>query len=530
MSGKPVGVTIVDLAKGFALSEFFPLSHPTFVEALLKLEAALLAHGDDLVLDVAPGGIAVRGETVARRSPHAQRLAVRLSEHGVRELRLRREVGAESLGKLLSAIALPPRVARAAGGLAAALSAAAARGVSINGERVQPAVSAVSTAAPAPSANGKGKPGEMDGIALWSAHDMYQQVQLSARRVESENLDELRTMLRQGSDSERLEALQRLEFVAQWCLQRGMVDRAVSVLLELRGDAEGMAGKNPATRGHVMLAMHRIATRQIIDELVERLGKSRTEAERTALRSTLLHLGADVVTPLVRSLIAASDLSARRAYRDALVELDRVGVPLLEDMIGDERWFVVRNMVGILGEVRSADALEHFARTVKHSDARVRRETIIALSKFGGEEAVPLLAQGLNDAEANLRGTAALGLGLTKAGTAVMPLLTRLAQETDQEAVLEMVRALGRCGDPRAVSALAERATGGGFFSRTPPTSIRLEAVRALGEIGGPAARDVLQRLLRDRTTEVRDAAVKALGGPQPQAQPVPEPMPQQPS
>ena len=510
--GKSVAGMMVDLAKGYALSEFFPLTHPTFVEVLLKLEASLLALGDDLVLSAAPGGIAVGGETVGRRSPHVQRLAARLVEHGVRELRLRHDVGADSLGKLLSAIALPPRVARAVGGLSAALAAAGAHRISVNGERV----SAAGTPASAPRAEPpRGAKADASGIDLWSTHDMYQQVQLSARRVETENLDELRAMLRRGSDSERLEALQRLEFVAQWCLQRGMVERAVAVLLDLRRDAEEMAGKNPATRGHVMLAMHRIATRPIVDDLVARLGKSRTEEERAALRSTLLHLGADVVTPLVRALVAATDLSARRAYRDALVELDRVGVPLLEDMVGDERWFVVRNMVGILGEVRSADALEHFARTVKHSDARVRRETIIALGKFGGEEAVALLAQGLNDSEAALRGTAAMGLGLTKAQTAVQPLLVRLAQETDGEAVIEIVRALGRCGDPRAVPALAERAAGGGFFSRTP-TAMRVEAVRALGDIGGPAARDLLQRLLRDRTPEVRDAALKAIGGAEP--------------
>jgi HEAT repeat protein len=401
-------------------------------------------------------------------------------------------------------------VVKAVGGFAAALSAAGARRVVVDGVRVEPAPAAAPAASAGPAYPGTAA--RADGIALWSAHDMYQQVSLSARRVETEDLEQLRHMLRTGSDSERVEALQRMEFVAQWFLQRGMLDRAVGVLDDLRRDAESMAGKNPATRGHVMLAMHRLASHAVVEELVGRLGRARSEEERAGYRSTLLHLGADVVTPLVRALVGATDLSARRAYRDALVELDRVGVPLLEDMVGDNRWFVVRNMVGILGEVKSADALEHFARTIKHDDARVRRETVIALSKFGGDEAVPLLAQALNDGEAGLRAAAALGLGLTKAQTAVIPLMKRLGQETDQEAVLEILRALGRCGDPRAVPVLAERASAGGFFSRTP-VPVRVEAVSALGQIGGDAARAVLQRLLQDRTAEVRDAALKAIGG-----------------
>ncbi|MFL5385797.1 MAG: HEAT repeat domain-containing protein [Longimicrobiaceae bacterium] len=516
MSGpKTVSAIVVDLAKGHSLSEFYPVVHPTLVAALHKLEDTLLARGEDLHLDVAPGGLAAYGETVARRSPHVQRLAVRLAEHGVRELALRHQVTAESLGRLLSAIALPPRVVAVGGGLVAALSAAGVSKVEVNGRLIEPAPMQVSADPATPRAPGAplGKiGGGLEDVALWSTHDMYQQVQLSARRVETEDLDELRAMLREGSDSERIEALQRLEYVAQWCLERGMVDRAMNVISDLRADADAMARRNPATRGSIMMAMHRIANRTVIEEMVERLGRARTEETRASLRGVLLALGAEVVTPLVRSLVAASDLSARRAYRDALVELDRVGVPLLEDMIGDERWFVVRNMVGILGEIRSADAVEHFARTIRHSDVRVRRETIIALSKFGGEEAVQQLLVGVVDGEASLRAAAALGLGLTKAATAVMALVKRLGEETDLETAVEIVRALGRIGDPRAVQALAERASGGSLFSRTP-LPIRLEAIRALGDIGGEAARAVLHRLMRDRNAEVREAAIKASEG-----------------
>jgi HEAT repeat protein len=349
------------------------------------------------------------------------------------------------------------------------------------------------------------------GIELWSAHDMYEQVRDSAVRVESEDTGELRRLLREGTDSERLSVLGRLEFLAQYCLNHGMVDRGIGLVQDLRRDAEQLRSRNPHVRSMVMLAINRVSARPVIEELVQRLGRARSEEERTGLRSTLLHIGADTVTSLVRELVAARDVSARRAYRDALVALDHVGVPLLEDMVGDERWFVVRNMVGILGEIRSPDAVEHFRRTIEHPDARVRRETVLALSKIGGEEAVPLLARGLNDAEASLRGTAAVRLGLTKLPLAVGPLLTRLQQEGDGEVEMEIVRALGRIGDPRAVPVLAERASGGGFFSRIP-SSIRVEATRALGEIGGEVARAVLQRLLRERNAEVREAALKALG------------------
>lgn len=502
MNGNKSGsALLVDLARGFALSGFYPLKHPTLVQGILKLDAALQARPDDTRLDVNPTGLVLEGEPLARRSPHVERFAARLGEHGVRSLVLRRDMGIESVGRFLSACTLPPRVARAVGGFSAALEAAGAARVAVNGEWIQPRPQAPTIADAGPPA---------DGISLWSAHDMYEQVQLSAQRVATEDTAELRRMLHEGNDSARLEALQRLELVAQYCVQKGEMDRAVVVVDELRRDAEQLHGRDPATRGAVMMAMHRIANHAIVDELVLRLGRTRSDEERTGLRSTLLHLGAEAVSPLVRELTSASDLSARRAYRDTLVALDALGVPLLEDMIGDQRWFVVRNMVGILAEIRSADAAEHFARTIHHADARVRRETILALSKYGDEQAVPLLVKGLGDREPSLRAAAALGLGLTKSQSAVAPLLERLAAETDAEALGEMICALGRIGNPRAIPAISERAGAGGFFSRTPP-QVRVEAVRALGEIGGEAARAVLQRLLRDRNGEVRDAAFKAL-------------------
>ncbi|HYR07977.1 MAG TPA: HEAT repeat domain-containing protein [Longimicrobium sp.] len=502
------GRLLVDLAKAYALSEFYPLTHPTHTQAVLNLAQALLASGELLSLRCTPAGVQLAGGT-APRSAHVDRFVARLCEHGVTSVIIRNDVGSESLGRFLSAVALPPRVVRAAGGLAAALEAAGAARVSIDGAWVQPAAAAHSAFE---NDGAVQVVGGLDdgGIQLWNAHDMYEQVRDSALRVESEDTEELRRLLRQGTDGERLTVMNRLEFLAQYCLTHGLIDRGIGLVQDLRRDAEEMHGRHAATRAMVMLAIHRVSTRAVIEELVQRLGKARTEEERTGLRSTLLHIGADTVSPLVRELVAATDVSARRAYRDALVALDHVGVPLLEDMIGDERWFVVRNMVGILGEIRSADAVEHFRRTVEHSDARVRRETILALAKIGGEEAVPLLAKGLNDKEASLRAAAALGLGLTKLHVAVGPLLNRLPQETDAEVEVEIVRALGRVGDPRAVPVLAERASGGGFFSRIP-TPIRVEAVRALGELGGEPGRAVLQRLLRDRNPEVREAVLKAM-------------------
>lgn len=507
MSPPPVPPPLIrDLAKAYTLSEFYPVTHPTLEQALEKLERDLLAFGGELRVEVEPASLRVGKEWAAWRSAHVARFAARLAGHGVHSLTLRPEtLRADDLGRLLSAAALPVRVARAAGGFVAALSAAGIRGVLVNGVVPEPPKP---TAAPAAGPRG----GVNFDVSLWSAHQVYELVKQTAVRVEQEDLEALRAELVGSPDADRVQLVERMRQTAQWTAGRGRLDEVVALVLRLRADAEELARTAPARRAHVMLALARLGTPAVVEELVARLGRARTEEERAEVQATLLHLGAESVTPLVRALAEAQDRSARRAYRDALVALERVGIPMLADMVGDERWFVVRNMVGILGEIRSAESLEHFARTVQHPDARVRRETVQALTKLGGEEAVPLLVRALGDADPGIRGAAALGLGLCRVAAAVPPLLMRLGQETDAEAETEIVRALGRLGDPRALAPLAERAGAGGWLSRRS-TGARVEAVRALGAIGGERARQVLQGLAGDKSPEVRDAVQRALHG-----------------
>lgn len=507
MPNAPVPPPLIrDLAKAYSLSEFYPVTHPTLEQALEKLERDLLARGGELRVEVEPSSLRVGREWGAWRSAHVSRFATRLAGHGVHSFTVRAdEARADDLGRFLSAAALPVRVVRAAGGFVAALSAAGLRGVRVNGVAPEPP----RASEPAPSAP---RGGVNFDVSLWSAHQMYELVKQTAVRVEQEELESLRRELASASDADRVQLVERLCQTAQWTAGQGRVGEVAELVLRMRTDAEELASTAPARRAHVMLALAKVATPVVVEELVARLGKSRTEEERAELQAALLHAGTQVVTPLVRALSEAQDLSARRAYRDALVALERVGIPLLEDMVGDERWFVVRNMVGILGEIRSAESLEHFARTVQHPDARVRRETVQALTKLGGEESVPLLVRALSDGDAGIRGAAALGLGLSRVPAAVSPLMMRLAHEADAEAVAEIVRALGRLGDPRAVPPLAERAEAGGWLARRPAEA-RVEAVRALGAIGGEAAHAALRRLAADRAPEVRDAVQRALHG-----------------
>ncbi|MGI9190128.1 MAG: HEAT repeat domain-containing protein [Longimicrobiaceae bacterium] len=485
---------LAELARGHLTAGFFPLSHPTAERVMRAIERGLRDAPAPLSLTVEGGGLRLGDETDVLRYPHAAAFAAALDAHGVRRLEMPPGLSAAAVGRLLAGIALAPEVAAAAGGLRVALEAAGAGGVVVDRERVPSRPHALAEGA--------------DPTSLWRAPDVFGETRPGEEPGEAP--EALLQQLRAAGGAAAPELLYRIEVSARDAGRTGSVGNWIETVRQLRREAEQAGTADPVWRAVAMNALARAASRPVIEVLVARLGAARGEDERAEQRSTLVHIGGESVPPLLRALASEQDRLARRTIRDTLVELDRVGVPLAEDPVGDERWFLVRNMVGILGETRGAHALDHLERTAQHPDPRVRRETAYALAKFEDQRAVATLIGLCSDDAAAVRGAAVLGLGLSGSREAVRPLLERLEAERDGGVETEVVRALGRLGDLRAIDALAERTERGGLFSRRP-RELRVEAMLALGAVGGARAAGLLRELADDRDAGIRDAAKQAL-------------------
>ena len=57
-----------------------------------------------------------------------------------------------------------------------------------------------------------------------------------------------------------------------------------------------------------------------------------------------------------KALASTDDRFARRVYVETLIAIGRPCMPVLESMMEDPRWFVVRNGVAVLGEVGGGGA------------------------------------------------------------------------------------------------------------------------------------------------------------------------------
>ena len=222
-------------------------------------------------------------------------------------------------------------------------------------------------------------------------------------------------------------------------------------------------------------------------------------------------IGLELVMAISEVLSDCTDRLARRTLMDAMCAMGATGMAVVEDMIDDERWFVVRNGLAILSEVGGDRAVELVPSSLAHTDARVRKEALLGLAKIGGEDAGMLVYAMLEDPDAEVRLAAATAAGALKVERALKPLLRLLEEEDDPDVTIGILRALGQLGDPGAVTLIGKRAVGS-FFSR-PAADVRIVAYRALLGIGTPHARKLVEGAAHDKEAEVRHAVRDMLRG-----------------
>jgi hypothetical protein len=219
-------------------------------------------------------------------------------------------------------------------------------------------------------------------------------------------------------------------------------------------------------------------------------------------------MGAEAV---VAQLGGATSIAERRVFYDVLRKLDHA-VPVLMRKLTDDRWYVVRNAVELLGALGDVTVEPAVATALGHADERVRRAAALSLAKLGTPSAQRDLYHAMRKVAEPVRHMAATAMVTREGDRAVAGLVEALGRGGDDEAQKAIVMALGRVGTPDAVEALAKTAEqAGGLFGRRRSVAVRVAAVQALGEAGGPTALAALRELTRDPEKQVRGAAIWAM-------------------
>jgi len=260
-------------------------------------------------------------------------------------------------------------------------------------------------------------------------------------------------------------------------------------------------------RAHVM-AIRRLSKPVLLRAVASMIPKK--PERRQHYYEVLARTGDDGADALIEQITQAPTANDRRLLMEVLTVLDDA-VPALSRMLGDSRWFVVRNAADLLGEMVATPAEESLIALLRHADDRVRRSATNALMKLGTTDALRAIYDAVNDASPEVRMQVAAAIANRKDSKTSNTLIRAIDDEPDVDVQLAMIAALGRVATPDAVQKLVRMAEPEGRLFRKKGTNLRVAATQALGEAQTPAAVTALRELLEDKDRDVRETATRAL-------------------
>ena len=504
-----------ELVKLIKAIRFYPPGHPALQGAVTGAHAAfvpLLQEGEQVVCTVRKGGLWLGETQVGASNPLLQKLARFLFARRLQTFLVLPDLTGTDLFTFVRALSLEPTEIQQLGGLPKILHRARVTTLWVNEvdlKRIRSHREELERQKK--NRTGQAETESGDKAAPWLETAEHP----DAGSATEEDLGRLlRALEKEPSDQGYRRLLQQIIPLVRRTLTSGgrpLVLGALTLLSRNSTDQHLSAQRRESSIG----ALRSLATDDVLDYLVATLCvRGQSEDDRQRVVHLLFLLGRNVPRRLMEHLVAETRTQARKFLAEALIRSGPAAVPVLLDHLGDDRWYVVRNAVAVLGGIRAPEAASYLQPQLHHADLRVRREAVRALTRIGGAEAVRILLDTIRTSDADLRLQAILSLGAIR-DPAAIPALLRLIRRPDPflrrlEERKAAVRALGEIGTAAAAPPLI-RLLRRRLWYRRRFAELRVAAALSLGEVDGRDAAAALQRASTDRNTEVARAAAQAL-------------------
>jgi len=264
-------------------------------------------------------------------------------------------------------------------------------------------------------------------------------------------------------------------------------------------------------------------TRQVVDktgeeENVKRISEVLNEKEITdfsSVREYFFSLNWNSIPPVVHMLRDLKDFPARRMVCEVLTEKGKDHLELLEEGISDSRWYVVRNVVSVLGAIGSEKGIRFLKQIIHHPDLRVRREVVTSLFKIPGSEAGVLLSSFLEDEDKRIRILASRGLAQRKEKEALPAVMNILKddqfKDKSPEEKKSMLESFSTLAGEEAIPFLVKMVNKRSWLKRDKHNETRIFAIGALSLIDASEAKEALVQLSKKRNKAIQQACQYAL-------------------
>ncbi|BCO08198.1 hypothetical protein GF1_05740 [Desulfolithobacter dissulfuricans] len=282
-------------------------------------------------------------------------------------------------------------------------------------------------------------------------------------------------------------------------MDSGRYDEAYDVLRQLRDTIADLTDDREQLQGALERVVETIATPSRLEWLVEEYLHQK-EQRRKAGR-LLSVLGRPAAGWLINVLGQSKDRSERRLLLALLLEIGPAARDeLLERLNRDAPWYLLRNIIRLLGEIGDGPCMDAILPYFAHKDLRVKKEVLVAAGKIAGPGLNDFLLYALQHGPRQLLGTVITLIGETGDDRFVTPLYELLEHNpfTNQshrgELERKICRAMGRIGSKKAIPALkgilARRKTPGSTPDKVCETAeIALARIQARNRPGDETSR-----------------------------------------
>jgi hypothetical protein len=515
---------LIKLIKLIKTVRFYPPEHPTLThvgEETAHAFEPLLQNGN-LVLKVRKDGIVYDTETIGREHASIRSLGHFLFTRRVQQLLFLPDLTVRDLIVFARQATLKPADIQAKGGLQELLLNQQAACIWINEldlsviratkERMRHLTETPAAGSELPSKTpGRGEQQIQcrDGITAETTGD----AQLDEHIINQLSLTQILNQL-PGESSER--RFQKLLNRIPTLLVQHLSEQHLPLVLQTFQALTSLLNDRQLSkprRNNAINCLNRTADQNTIIYLINMLcmrGVPRTLRDQNI--QTLVLLGEKSAKPLINRLAGEKDTLARKLLSTTLAALEDAAVPDLLKALHDHRWYMVRNVVGQIG---NPGIVDHLIPLLWHADLRIARESIRALARIGGDQTVEALLQLIDSGQRELYPQAIIALGIIR-NPAAVPSLVRIVKRRDPfkkktELKISAIKALARIASPEASPVLERLAKRRRRWGRSRQAALRVQAIAALAQIGNPGSRPTLEALCRDPDQRIAQFASRQL-------------------
>lgn len=523
----PLHTALIQLIKLIKAIRFYPAEHPTLKQVSTDTLDAFqpLLHEGNLTISIFKDCIHHQNKACGQDHAIIRNLAHFLFARRIQQLLFLPELTTRDLTAFARNATLKPSDIQAGGGMQELLLAEQATGIWINEldlSVIRAAQDRIQRRSEKPSVGTDDLPREThlgteqiiqrEGIAT----ETTDHSSLDEQRLELLTLEQILTLLTRDSSEDRFKQL--LGKLPSQIHQHLAEEQLALVLQTFRVLATLFENRNlnQSRRSEVLRCLHQLTEPDILNFLIHTLCM---RGVPTSLRDqnmqTLVFLREKTVRPLIQRLTNEKDAFARKLLSTALAKLGSIAIPDLLSALQDEHWYMVRNVIAILGQIGGPRTAGYLHPLLWHADFRIAREAIRALARIGGDQAVESLLQLVDNGQRELYPQVIIALGIIR-NPAAVPSLVKIIKSRDPfmkktDLKTSAIKALGRIGAPEAASELERLAKRRPWWRRSRLAVLRIQAIAALGQIGSPSSKPVMETLCRDRDQRIAHSATRTI-------------------